>query len=115
MDLVNKTCEPCKHWMPSLKGEKLKKYLLEVDENWKIYDMQSKIKREFVFEDFKRAIIFVNMVADLAESEGHHPNIYIYNWNKVRIELWTHKINGLHENDFILASKIDNLVMKNNL
>ncbi|OGM29946.1 hypothetical protein A2630_03860 [Candidatus Woesebacteria bacterium RIFCSPHIGHO2_01_FULL_44_10] len=77
--------------------------------NWELYDNDSKIKKEFEFEDFSHAVAFINKVADLAEEEDHHPNIYLYDYKKVRIELWTHKIRGLHKNDFILAAKIDEI------
>ena len=66
------------------------------------------IGREFEFKDFKEAMIFVNNVADLAETEGHHPDITIH-WNKVKLDLWTHSVDGLTENDFIVASKINKL------
>ena len=66
------------------------------------------IGREFEFKDFKEAMTFVNNVADLAETEGHHPDITIH-WNKVKLDLWTHSVDGLTENDFIVASKIDRL------
>ncbi len=64
--------------------------------------------REFTFDDFRQALDFVNEVGELAEEQGHHPDIYL-SYGKVKIELWTHKIDGLHENDFILAAKIDAL------
>ena len=67
------------------------------------------IERQFRFKDFREAIAFVNKVADLAESEGHHPDIFI-SWNKVRLTLTTHKIGGLSRNDFVLAAKIDELL-----
>ena len=66
------------------------------------------IGREFEFKDFKEAMTFVNNVADLAETEGHHPDITIH-WNKVKLDLWTHSVDGLTENDFIVASKINKL------
>lgn len=74
---------------------------------WKIID-NKKLSREFKFKDFKEAMAFVNHVADIAESEGHHPDIYIF-YNLVRLELSTHAVGGLSENDFILAAKIDTL------
>jgi len=74
--------------------------------NWELDGKM--IHREFEFQDFKDAMVFVNKVADLAESEGHHPDITIH-WNKVRLDLWTHSMNGLSENDFIVASKIDKI------
>ena len=116
--LSQKHCIPCEGGAPPLEGEKLNEYLIQAP-GWQVSDdnnspsyktsaKQRKIRREFKFKDFKEAMIFVGKVADIAESEGHHPDIYI-SYNKVRIELWTHSIDGLSENDFILASKIDNL------
>lgn len=79
--------------------------------NWVLVRREPmKLQREFKFKDFKEALSFVNRVGDLAEAEGHHPNILIHNWNRVNLELYTHKINGLHENDFILAAKIERLL-----
>ncbi len=73
-----------------------------------ITDDPNKLKRDLQFKDFVEAMVYVNKVADLAEAEGHHPNIYI-SWNKVNLELYTHSIGGLSENDFIMAAKIDAL------
>lgn len=87
--------------------EDIKKYLKELKSEWQVID-DKKIKREFIFKDFKEAMVFVNKVAKIAESEGHHPDISIF-YSKVEIELWTHAVGGLLENDFILAVKIDNL------
>lgn len=109
MDLAKQKCVACRVGAPTLKGEELSNYKNSVDPGWEFYDGETKIKREFGFEDFKKAIEFVNKVGELAEDEGHHPNIYIYDYKKVRLELWTHKIGGLHQNDFILASKIDTM------
>ena len=86
---------------------KQKKNLVKVP-NWKLNG--KKIEREFVFTDFKDAMKFVNKVADLAEDEGHHPDFHVH-WNKVLVELWTHSMNGLSENDFIVAAKINNIKM----
>lgn len=109
MDLVNKKCVPCQGGEPTLTGEEIKNYLKEVHSDWKHEKNPDKIVREFDLNDFKSAIDFVNRIAKLAEDEGHHPNIYIHSYKKVRIELWTHKIGGLHQNDFIMAAKIDTL------
>ncbi|MGD8744109.1 MAG: 4a-hydroxytetrahydrobiopterin dehydratase [Candidatus Woesebacteria bacterium] len=108
MNLKYKTCVPCKVGAPTLKKDKINNYLKEVD-NWKWEKEPDKIVKEFELKDFKEAIAFVNKVAEVAESEGHHPNIYIHSYKKVKIEIWTHKMGGLHQNDFILAAKIDNL------
>ena len=80
-------------------------YIKELDSNWIVYK-DKEIRKEYIFETYKEAIIFANNVAQLAEDEGHHPVIHI-NYKKVLIILFTHKISGLHENDFILASKCD--------
>lgn len=110
MDLNTKTCVPCKVGEPRLKNEEFLKYKKEINPNWKIGTTPDKIFREFIFKSFKKAIEFINKVAEVAESQGHHPDIYLHNYKKVTLSLWTHKIGGLHQNDFILASKIDNLL-----
>lgn len=84
--------------------------MLDVVPDWKkVKGATDKIERTFEFKNFKKAIEFVNNVARIAEEEGHHPDIFI-SWNKVTLTLWTHAINGLHDNDFILAAKIDELI-----
>lgn len=108
MDLKNKSCVPCEEGAPTLTPDAVKRHLEQVSD-WVAYDNSTKIKKELVFENFKQTIEFVNKIAELAEQEGHHSNLYIYDFKKLRVELWTHKINGLHQNDFILASKIDDL------
>jgi len=106
MDLLNKKCVPCESGTAPLAGEKLAAYLPGLSEGWQVVDDEKKLKREFKFADFKTAMAFVNRVAELAETEGHHPDIYIY-YGRVVIELSTHNIGGLSENDFIMAVKID--------
>jgi len=76
---------------------------------WTLREESTRLSRRFEFKDFKKAIEFVNRVAEIAEEQGHHPDIAIH-WNKVDLVLWTHKIGGLHENDFILAAKVDCLL-----
>ena len=111
-DLLKKKCIPCeKRGMKPMSQEEAQDY---VDESYGwILDMDAnlpaqagKISKEYKFADFIGAINFVNLVADIAEEEGHHPDIHIH-YNKVLLELWTHSIGGLSENDFILAAKID--------
>lgn len=106
--ITNKHCQPCEEGSAQLTGEMIQSYLAELTQPWQVID-EKKIRRLFKFKDFKEAMIFVNRVADLAEAEGHHPDIAIH-WNQVDIELWTHAINGLSENDFILAAKIEKLI-----
>ena len=90
-----------------LKAEEIQKLLTLLNNSWSV-ENNLRLKREFKFKDFIGAMKFVNRVADLAESEGHHPDFHIH-YNKVLIELWTHAVGGLSENDFILAAKIDKL------
>ena len=92
--------------MPLFKP-KAEELLKEVPE-WKLSEDWKKISRTFKFKDFKAAMEFANKIADVAEAEGHHPDLKV-SWGKVRVELWTHSIGGLSENDFIMAAKIDAL------
>lgn len=104
--LVQKHCVPCASSMSPLAGEKLDKYRALLNDEWRFIGHNKKITREFKFDGFKTAMQFVNGVANLAEEEGHHPDIYIF-YSKVVLTLWTHAIGGLSENDFIMATKID--------
>jgi 4a-hydroxytetrahydrobiopterin dehydratase len=104
MNLISKKCVACEGGVPPLAGGALDTYLKEVT-GWTVVDGK-KIRKEFTFPDFKTALSFVNTVGDIAESEGHHPDIQL-SWGRVVVELWTHAIGGLSENDFILAAKID--------
>ncbi len=107
MDLTAKKCMPCNSGTPPLTAEEAERYLAELQGGWTVIE-HKKIQREFKFKNFKEAMAFVNRVADIAEHEGHHPDIYVF-YNLVRLELWTHAVRGLSENDFIVAAKIDNL------
>ena len=105
--LAEKKCVPCKKGGEPLKGETLKGYAGELNSEWNVVD-EHHLEREFTFDDFRQALDFVNQVGELAEQEDHHPDIYL-TYGKVKIELWSHKIGGLHENDFVLAAKVDGL------
>ncbi len=105
-DLATKTCVPCRGGVPPLKGEELAALEKQVN-GWKVIE-EHHITNTFKFPDFREALKFVNRVGELAEDQGHHPDIFIA-WGKVEITIWTHKINGLTESDFILAAKIDQL------
>ena len=107
MNLLSKKCVPCEGGTKPLPPAEAEKLLSQV-KDWEFTDGK-KIEKNFKFKDFKEAMGFVNKVADLAEGEGHHPDIIVHGWNKVRLELSTHAIGGLSENDFILAAKIDNI------
>jgi len=104
MSLLAKKCVPCEGGTAPLSAEAAKKLLAEVS-GWVL--LGDAIGKEFEFKDFKEAMGFVNKVADIAEAEGHHPDIAVRSYNKVRLELSTHAIGGLSENDFILAAKIN--------
>jgi 4a-hydroxytetrahydrobiopterin dehydratase len=104
--LAAKTCVPCKGGVPPLKGAELEKLGRELPD-WKIVN-EHHIARGFKLPDFRTALDFVNKVGALAEEQGHHPDIFLA-WGKVEITIWTHKIDGLTESDFILGAKIDRL------
>ena len=103
--ISQKKCIPCQGGIPPLNKNEINNFIEELNSDWKAHKSKE-IRREYIFKTYKEAIIFVNNVAELAEDEGHHPFIHI-NYKKVLIILFTHKISGLHENDFILASKCD--------
>ena len=105
MDLTQKKCKPCEGNTPPLAEEQANELLKQIP-GWEIKN--GHVFRQFKFKNFKEAIAFVNKVAEIAEAEGHHPDIAIH-YNKVTIELWTHAVNGLSENDFILAAKINTI------
>lgn len=107
MELAEKKCVPCRGGIPPLVAEEARKLAAQTPK-WTLNDAANRLSREVVFENFKEAMRFVDRVAELAEAEGHHPDFHIH-YNKVILELWTHKIGGLHENDFILAAKIEAL------
>ena len=100
-------CVPCQGGVPPLQSQEIKKYQKFLGVEW-VVDEDIKLSKDFLFDNYNGAIKFSNLVADLAEEEAHHPYIHI-NFKTVKIILFTHKINGLHKNDFLMASKIDNL------
>ena len=104
--LASKTCVPCRGGVPPLNGKELEALRLQVPQ-WKVVN-EHHITRAFTFPDFKQALDFVKRVGAVAEEQGHHPDILLA-WGKAEITLWTHKIDGLTESDFIMAAKIDAL------
>jgi len=106
-ELAKKTCVPCRGGVPPIKGEELKNLQNQVNSGWQVVDEHHLI-RNFTFPDFQNALDFVNQVGAIAEEQGHHPDIYLA-WGRAEVKIWTHKIDGLTESDFILAAKIDNL------
>lgn len=104
-DLTKKNCVPCRGGVPPLKGKELKVLQAQLKGGWSVID-EHHLKKEFIFPDFKTALAFTVKVGELAEEEGHHPDILL-SWGKVVLTIWTHKIDGLTESDFILAAKCD--------
>jgi 4a-hydroxytetrahydrobiopterin dehydratase len=103
-----KKCTPCTASTPPLKGEALKPFLLQLGTGWKMVDEQ-RLEKEYPFKNFRLALDFVNKVGQLAEQEGHHPDVFL-TWGKVKLTYSTHKIHGLSENDFIMAAQSDQLI-----
>jgi len=108
-DLSTQECTPCRGGVDPLQTDEISAYLELLGVGW-LAQEERRLEKEFRFSDFKTALDFVNRVGALAEEQGHHPDIFLA-WGRVRIQLWTHKIKGLHENDFILAGKIDRLLL----
>jgi len=106
MGLADNKCVPCKGGVPPLAREWVDKLLKELDPGWKATHDGTRIERTYQFKEFKPAMDFANRVGDIAEEEGHHPDLHI-GWGRCTVEIWTHKINGLTESDFYLAAKAD--------
>jgi 4a-hydroxytetrahydrobiopterin dehydratase len=107
MDISKKKCTPCEGGIAPFDRKKVAEYKKHIQDDWNVIE-NNKITKEYLFVNYRHTMDFVNKVSVLAEEEGHHPVMHVY-YAKVVIELWTHSINGLSENDFILASKIDKL------
>ena len=103
--LAHKKCSPCRGGVLPLKGEAIKHLYDQLEKGWKVVN-DHHLEKEYVFEDFRHALAFINLLGEVAEKEGHHPDFYL-SWVKVKITLWTHKIDGLTESDFIMAAKAD--------
>jgi len=104
-ELAQETCIPCRGGVPPLKGEELVALQEKLGNGWQIID-EHHLEKEYIFSDFKKALDFTAKVGELAENQNHHPDIYLA-WGKVKVTIWTHKIDGLTESDFILAAKAD--------
>jgi 4a-hydroxytetrahydrobiopterin dehydratase len=107
--LADETCVPCRGGVPALHGEELNALARELGDGWRVLS-EHHLERGFRFPDFAQALAFTNRIGALAEEEGHHPDIHL-GWGRVRIEIWTHAIDGLTRSDFILAAKIDRLML----
>lgn len=110
-ELLNEKCIPCSIGAPVLTPEIIEELMPQLDSDWKIHEGKE-LERTFRFPDFKTGLDFVNQVGLIAEAQGHHPDICL-SWGKVVIRQMTHKIQGLHENDFIMAAKFDALYPNN--
>jgi len=104
-ELAQETCIPCRGGVPPLKGEELDALQEKLGNGWQIIN-EHHLEKEYIFADFRQALDFTVKVGEVAENQGHHPDIYLA-WGKVKLTIWTHKIDGLTESDFILAAKAD--------
>jgi len=104
-ELAAKECVPCKGGVPPLEGQRLEELQKQLGNDWKVVGGHH-LEKEFTFKNFREALAFTNQVGELAEAQNHHPDIFLA-WGKVKITIWTHKINGLTESDFVLAAKIE--------
>ena len=106
MGLANKHCVPCRGGVPPLAGAALDDLKAQLG-GWEVVRGHH-LEKTYTFPDFQKALVFVNRAGAIAEQEGHHPDLHL-SWGKVGVEIWTHKIDGLTESDFILAAKIDQI------
>lgn len=106
-ELASKECVPCRGGIPPMARDQIQTYLTQVP-GWGV-EKDHHLVKTYPFPDFLGALAFVNKIGALAEQQGHHPDIYL-SWGMVRVQIWTHKIDGLTESDFILAAKIDQLL-----
>ena len=104
--LAEKNCVPCRGGIPPLGASAVAEFLEQLD-NWEVAEGHH-LTKTFKFPDFRTALSFVNRIGMMAEEQNHHPDIY-FAWGKVRVEVWTHKINGLTESDFVFAANCDGL------
>jgi 4a-hydroxytetrahydrobiopterin dehydratase len=106
--LAEKECVPCNGGIPALKGSELERFKSQLNGGWRVAN-EHHLEKEYKFKDFREALAFTNKVGELAEAQGHHPDIYLA-WGKVKLTIWTHKIDGLTESDFVMAAKADRLL-----
>lgn len=104
-NLAEKECVPCKGGIPPLNGEEASELLEKLGGGWRVVDGHH-LEKEYRFKNFREALAFTNRVGELAEAQGHHPDIHL-SWGRVALTIWTHKIKGLTESDFIFAAKAD--------
>jgi len=106
-DLASRDCVPCKGGVPPLAGEELRALERQLGGGWEVVDGHH-LAKEYRFRDFAGALAFTNRVGELAEQQQHHPDLHL-SWGRVKVEIWTHKIDGLTESDFVFAAKCDRL------
>jgi len=106
MSLSEKSCVPCRGGVPPLTKEQFEPLFKELS-GWQVQD-DARLLKTYTFDDFKSSLDLANEIGAIAEQEGHHPDLLV-RWGELKIELWTHKVGGLTESDFILAAKIDKL------
>ena len=104
-ELAQENCIPCRGGVPPLKGEELDALQEKLGNDWQIIN-EHHLEKEYIFADFRQALDFTVKVGEVAENQGHHPDIYLA-WGKVKLTIWTHKIDGLTVSDFILGAKAD--------
>ena len=104
-DLANKECVPCKGGVPPLKGEALDCLHDELGNEWKLIE-EHHLEKEYSLKDWTEAMALANKVSDIAEAQNHHPDLHV-TWGKVKVTIWTHKIDGLTESDFVFAAKVE--------
>lgn len=107
-NLTEQKCIPCQGGIPPMTPEEISKHLSLLDEGWKVVE-NKKLVKTFLFDNFMQATSFINRIAEAAEEEKHHPDLNLHDYRKLTVEWWTHKIGGLHLNDFIMAAKTDRL------
>lgn len=104
-DLAGRSCIPCRGGVPPLSGKALDELLAQLDNGWQVIDGHH-LEKSYSFKNFQEALDFTNQIGAIAEAQGHHPNIHL-SWGKVTLLIWTHKIDGLVDSDFIFAAKAD--------
>ena len=105
MNLADQQCIPCRGGVPPLPQQRIDELLAQLDAGWTL-NAAGHLLRDYEFRDFATAMKFANDVGDIAEEQGHHPDLHV-GWGRCAVEIWTHKINGLTESDFFLAAKTD--------
>ena len=105
-ELAERQCVPCRGGVPPQKGDEIETFLSQLTA-WQVVN-EHHLRKEYKFRDFRETLDFVNRIGELAEAQGHHPDV-CFGWGKAEITIWTHKIDGLTESDFVLAAKIDRL------